>query len=69
MIFNYRRKAKSNSYKCINGKPYIRDVNTIKALVVHYTAGTKDTAKNECDYFATWNERSAGAHCFILTNQ
>ena len=65
MLFNYKRKAKSVSYKTVNGKPYKRKDTDIKGLVIHYTGGTKDTAKNECDFFATGNTRSAGAHCFI----
>lgn len=65
MVFNYKRLAKKNSYKCINGKPYKRNLTSVKALVIHYTGGSKDTAKNECDYFATGNTRSAGAHAFV----
>lgn len=64
MVFNYKRLAKKNSYKCVNGKPCKRALSSIKAIVIHYTAGTKDTAKNECDYFATGNDRYAGAHSF-----
>jgi len=65
MIFDYKRRAKKNSYKCFNGRPVKRSRNSIIALCIHYTSGTKDTAKNECDYFATGNTRSAGAHSFV----
>lgn len=65
MLFNYKRKAKQNSYKCKNGRPVKRKDSDVKGIVIHYTSGTKDTAKNECDYFATGNTRYAGAHCFV----
>ena len=65
MIFNYRRRAKQNSYKCVNGKAVKRSFNSIAGIVIHYTSGTNDTAKNNADYFATGNERYAGAHYFI----
>lgn len=64
MVFNYKRKAKSNSYKCVNGQPYRRMYKSVTGIVIHYTGGSKDTAKNECDYFATGNDRYAGAHAF-----
>ena len=64
MIFDYKRLAKKNSYKCSGGKPVKRKATSIIALCVHLTSGTRDTAKNECDYFATGNTRSAGAHSF-----
>ena len=57
--FDYARKAKSVSYGALRNK------KNIKGIVIHYTSGSKDTAKNECDYFATGNTRSAGAHIFI----
>lgn len=65
MIFDYKRKAKSFSYKTVNGKPYKRSLKSVTAICIHSTSGTKDTAKNECDYFATGNTRSAGAHAFV----
>lgn len=68
MIFNYKRLAKSDSYKTVNGKPYKRSLSSVKALVIHYTGGTRDTAKNECDFFALRNTRSAGAHSFVDYN-
>lgn len=66
MIFNYYRKAKKNSYKTdANGKPVKRKDSDVIALVIHNTGNNKDTAKNNVDYFATGNARSAGAHVFI----
>ena len=32
---------------------------------MHFTANANDTAKNNVDYFATGNQRSAGAHYFV----
>jgi len=58
MKINYR-KAKSICY----GK--IRTKSQIKYLVFHYTGGSKDTAKNNADFFATGIQRSAGAHYFV----
>lgn len=55
----YKRRAKSISY----GKK--RDIKDIDFIVVHFTANVNDTAKNNADYFATGNQRSAGAHYFI----
>lgn len=56
----YKRLAKPVSYSSIK-----RSRSAVKFIVVHYTGGTKDTAKNECDYFATGNTRAAGAHFFV----
>ena len=61
MLFNYRRHAKKNSYKY----GYKRFKDDILGIVIHNTGLTNDTAKNECDYFATGNTRCAGAHIFI----
>lgn len=58
-IFDYARKAKKNSYG------NLRSLKSIKGVAIHYTSGKTDTPKNECDYFATGNTRSAGAHIFI----
>ena len=55
-------KAKSISY----GSK--RDKRSIKYIVIHYTGGTKDTAKNEAVFFAYNNKRSAGAHFFVDRN-
>lgn len=51
--------AKNISY---GGK---RSLNTVTAIVIHYTAGDRDTAKGEATYFAKRNERNAGAHFFV----
>ena len=59
LIFDYARKAKPCSYGGLRKK------ESIKGIVIHYTSGSKDTAKNECDYFATGNTRNAGAHIFV----
>lgn len=52
-------KAKSISY----GSK--RDLNSVKYIVIHYTAGNKDTAVNCGNYFASINNRQAGAHFFV----
>lgn len=58
-IFDYKRKAKSCSYGGL------RLLSSVEAIALHWTEGSFDTAKNECDFFATGNTRSAGAHIFI----
>ena len=58
-LIYYKRLAKSISY----GKS--RDLKNIDFIVVHFTANANDTAKNNVDYFATGNKRSAGAHYFV----
>lgn len=57
--FNYVRKAKRISYGGLRLK------KNIIGVALHWTEGSNDTAKNECDYFATGNDRYAGAHIFI----
>lgn len=57
--FDYKRKAKHYSYGSL------RNRNKVKGIVIHYTSLKNDTAKNECDYFATGNTRCAGAHIFV----
>lgn len=42
-----------------------RALSAIKAIVIHYTGGTNDTAENEGNYFKNGNTRSAGAHFFV----
>lgn len=59
LIFDYARRAKSISY----GKK--RNRKDILGVCLHYTGNRGDTAKNNCDFFATGNTRSAGAHIFI----
>lgn len=58
-VFDYARYAKSCSYGGI------RNRNTVIGCALHWTSGASDTCYNECDYFATGNTRSAGAHIFI----
>lgn len=57
--FDYVRKAKRISYGGLRSK------RAIIGVALHWTEGVQDTAKNECDYFATGNNRAAGAHIFI----
>lgn len=67
-IFDYARKCKAKTSagkRCYGGK---RLHGSIKGIVIHYTDATPlntDTAKNNCDYFATGNNRQASAHIFI----
>lgn len=58
-IFDYARRAKSVSFGMVRSK------KSIKGIVIHNTGNVGDTAKNNADYFATGNTRSAGAHIFI----
>lgn len=58
-IFDYVRKAKKVSFG--NKRTWL----SCKGVVIHYTGNKSDTARNNCDYFATGNTRSAGAHIFI----
>ena len=55
-------RAKSLSYGPL--RPY----KNVKAIVIHYTGISKDTAANECTYFASGNQRQAGAHIFVDQN-
>lgn len=62
MLINYKRHAK----KCSYGST--RKLDAIDAIVIHNVGedgGKISTAKNNADYFATGNTRSAGAHFFI----
>lgn len=56
----YKRLAKPCSYSANKRKK-----KTVKYIVIHYTGNDRDTAKNNVDYFATTNTRSAGAHFFV----
>ena len=57
----YYRKAKAISFdKSVRDKK-----KTVKYIVIHNTGNNGDTAKNNVDYFASWNDREAGAHFFI----
>ena len=58
---NNKYKAKKVSYN----SAAIRNLTSIKYIVIHYTAGKGDTAKNEAMYFANGNTRQAGAHFFV----
>lgn len=58
-IFDYARKSKSISYGGL------RTHSAIKGIVIHMTGNNGDTAKNNADFFATGNNRQAGAHIFI----
>lgn len=55
----HTKLAKNISY---GGKRPYKD---IKYIVIHFTSGTKDTAKNNATYYATGNTRQAGAHFFV----
>lgn len=55
----YKRMAKAYSYEGT------RNLNDVKGIVIHYTGGIIDTAKNNVDFFATNNTRYAGAHYFV----
>jgi len=57
--FDYVRKAKRISYGGLRLK------KNIIGVALHWTEGIFDTAQNEADYFATGNDRAAGAHIFI----
>lgn len=58
-VFDYKRKAKPISYGAT------RPLSSITGIVIHYTGNVGDSAKNNCDFFALRNTRSAGAHIFI----
>lgn len=60
----YYRKALPLSYDSRK-----RDKATaVKYIVIHNTGNNNDNAKNNVDYFASWNEREAGAHFFVDQN-
>ena len=59
LIFDYARKSKPISYGGL------RTHGKVEGIVIHYTGNKSDTAKNNADFFATGNTRSAGAHIFI----
>ena len=52
-------KSKSISY----GKK--RSYDSIKYIVVHYTANKNDTAKANANYYANGNTHNAGAHYYV----
>lgn len=45
-----------------------RELATVRAIVLHYSGNTGDSAKNNAIYFRDSNTRSAGAHFFIDQN-
>ena len=45
-----------------------RSASEIKYIVLHYTGNANDTAKANCNFFATSNTRAAGAHYFVDEN-
>lgn len=57
----YTKKAKSISFDSTKK----RDKADVSYIVIHYTGGTKDSAKNNVDYFAKGNTTAAGAHFFV----
>ena len=57
--FDYVRKAKRISYGGLRLK------KNIIGVALHWTEECHDSSQNECDYFATGNDRYAGAHLFI----
>ncbi|MFR7817101.1 MAG: hypothetical protein ACLU22_06455 [Clostridium sp.] len=56
-----KKLAKSISYGGV------RDLKSIKYIVLHFTGNKGDTAKNNALFYATGNTREAGAHSFVDT--
>ena len=54
-----KKLAKSISYGGV------RDLKSIKYIVLHFTGNKGDTAKNNALFYATGNTREAGAHFFV----
>lgn len=52
-------QAKSLSYSGT------RSYSSIYYIIIHYTGISNDTAENNCKYFASGNQTSAGAHFFV----
>ena len=42
-----------------------RNRSVVEFIVIHYTAGKGDAARNEANYFRYGNQRYAGAHFFV----
>ena len=61
MVFNYKRKAMRISWRL----RYSDDPLRVLYIVIHNTGNDRDSSKNNADFFATGNTRSAGAHIFI----
>jgi N-acetylmuramoyl-L-alanine amidase CwlA len=67
-IFDYARMCKKKTSSGLRIYGDLRNRKNIKGLVIHFTDATPkntDTAKNNCDYFATGIDRQASAHIFI----
>lgn len=51
--------------KPISYSPVVRNLTDIEYIVIHNTGNDKDRAISNCKYFATTNQRAAGANFFI----
>lgn len=60
------------AYPYIPAKPISyggdRAYSAVKYIVIHYTGNNGDTARNNCNFFARGNTRSAGAHFYVSQN-
>lgn len=57
----YYRKALKLSYSSVK-----RDkAKAVKFIVIHNTGNKGDSAKNNVDFYASWNEDERGAHFFV----
>ncbi len=68
LIFDYARMCKSKTSGGLRIYGDLRSKKNIKGIVIHYTDATPkntDTARNNCDFFATGIDRQASAHIFI----
>lgn len=45
-----------------------RSLTSVRYIVIHYTGNAGDTARGNCNYFASGNTRHAGAHFFVSQN-
>ena len=57
----YYKKAKKISFD----KKERDKEKVVKYIVIHNTGNDGDSSKNNVDYFASWNDRAAGAHFFV----
>lgn len=59
-------KASKYSYKVDSkGRAVTRDKSKVKYIVIHYTGGNGDTARNNGAFFMRNNIRYSGAHFFV----
>ena len=58
-------KIKKIPAKSISYSPVKRDKKNVRYIVIHYTAGDRDTAVADGLYFKNGNTRQAGAHFFV----